>query len=240
MSRIMKTIVQGIVLALCIFLASGSALAQSAKSAVQVSSLTLVPWTTTSASWTTIIGNSNPFAANAVTIKTSSQKDLIFSAALECGLYTKTLVRSKGGTSDTSLALAGVKVRLLLDPGTAFQRIAEPGDVTFCRRSQELSATLQGIIGNLSCFVDGVFTPGATGCLLTEETISLVLDTLNANAFIFALDDVGTGLHNVIVQSQIDIDKSVQLGEADAKALIGKGALEVEEVRLVKGVTIAF
>jgi hypothetical protein len=45
-------------------------------------------------------------------IKTSQQKDLIMTASLEVGLYTRTLVRSKTGTPDTSSASAGVEVRL--------------------------------------------------------------------------------------------------------------------------------
>jgi hypothetical protein len=126
----------------------------------------------------------------------------------------------------------------VLDPGTEQQRIAEPGIVTFCERLQTLSATLQGIIGNLNCFPGGVFDPNAPGCLLTPEEIELVLRTLEANAFFFSLDDVGAGTHNVVVQARIRSATSVQEGEAEALGLVGKGAVVVEEIRLVKGQSI--
>src|SRR5262245_40231234 len=103
-----RRFVSASIVLLCIAIGSGAAFAQSAKNAVQVSSLTLVPWTSTAGDWTTIMGNQdNPWAANAITIKMPSQKDLTFSVSFECGLYTRTLVRSKGGVSDTSLATAG-------------------------------------------------------------------------------------------------------------------------------------
>ena len=218
----------------------GYALAQSAKHTLQVSSLTLVEATSSpTEGWVTIFGDENPSSGTAVTIRTSQQKDLLFSVALECGLFTRTLARSKGGAKDTSSATATVDVRVVVDPGTAVERIAEPGDVTFCERTQTLSATLQGIIGNLACFPDGVFDPEAPGCDLTPEEIELILDTLEANAFFFALDDMGAGVHNVIVQVQIDFDSSVQEGEAEAAAFVGKGALVVEEIRLVKDLDIS-
>ncbi|MBO0722537.1 MAG: hypothetical protein J2P41_17060, partial [Blastocatellia bacterium] len=78
-------------------------------------------------------------------IKTSQMKDLMMTASLEVGLYTNTLVNSKNGTSDTSSASAGVEVQVIIDPGPN-QRIADPGVVVFGRRTQTLSATLQGLI----------------------------------------------------------------------------------------------
>jgi hypothetical protein len=218
---------------------ASSAFAQSAKHAIQISNLTLIePTASTPGTWVTILGAVDPSDPNAVTIHTSQLKDLLFSVSLECGLYTRTLARSKGGEKDTATAEARVQVRVVLDPGTPQERIAEPGVVTFCERLQSLSATLQGIIGNLACFPGGVFDPNAPGCTLTPEEIELVLNTLEANAFFFALDDVGAGTHNVIVQARIRSATSVQAGEAEALALIGKGTVVVEEIRLVKGRSI--
>lgn len=218
---------------------ASSAFAQSAKNAIQISNLTLIESTaSTPGLWVTILGDVDPSDPNAVTIHTSQLKDLLFSVSLECGLYTRTLARSKGGEKDTATAEVRVQVRVLLDPGTPEQRIAEPGVVTFCERLQTLSATLQGIIGNLACFPDGVFDPNAPGCNLTPEEIELVLNTLEANAFFFSLDDVGAGTHNVVVQARIRSATSVQEGEAEALGLIGKGTVVVEEIRLVKGRSI--
>jgi len=211
-----------------------------AKSTVQVADLTLVDWSA-GQPWTTILGHPNRANPNSVLIKMSEQKELLFSVSLECGLYTQTLVKSSGGTKDTSSAQATVQVRVLVDGNTATP--AFPGPVTFCERFQQLSAKLQGIIENLACFVDAdndpatppVFDPNAPGCVLTLEEIELVLRTLNANAFFFILPDVGVGTHNIEVQARIATLGSAQLGSWDAKALIGKGAVVVENHRLAKG-----
>jgi hypothetical protein len=215
-----------------------SAYAQSAKNAIQISNLTLIPETTSTSGWVTILGADELADQNAVTIHTSQLKDLQFGVSLECGLFTQTLVRSKAGVKDTSTASATIQVRVVLDPGTAQERIAEPGPVTFCARTQTLSATLQGIIGNLACFPGGVFDPNAPGCVLTPEEIELILATLEANAFFLALDDVGAATHNVVVQARIASSTSVQEGTAAARALVGKGSVVVEEIRLVKGRSI--
>ncbi|MGH9844695.1 MAG: hypothetical protein ACREEM_38750 [Blastocatellia bacterium] len=172
------------------------------------------------------------------TIKTSQQKDLVMTASLEVGLYTRTLVRSKSGTPDTSSAGVGVEVRLMVDEGTPNQRIAEPGDVVFGRRLQELTATFQGLI-------DGCLTVDPlTGSVIINETcvkpeeLQLILDTMNANSFTFALDDLGAGVHSVKMQTRIKLNNTVQTGEVEARATIGKGCLSVEEVRFVKGADI--
>jgi hypothetical protein len=165
-------------------------------------------------------------------IKTSSQKDLIMTALMEVGLYTRTLVRSKLATPDTSSALAGVEVRMVIDPGSK-QRIVEPGEVIFARSTQELTATFQGIIdkclglSNGSIVIDPI-------CVKPEE-LQLVLDTMAAHAFVFVLDDLGSGVHTVKLQARIKLNKIVQTGEVEARATIGKGSFSVEEVRLVRG-----
>jgi hypothetical protein len=171
-------------------------------------------------------------------MKTSSQKDLLISAAMEVGLYTRTLVSSKNGTSDTSSALAGVEVRVVVDAGTPNERIAYPGDVVFGRRNQQLTAVFQGLI-------DGCLTTDlTTGAVIIDplcvrpETLELVLDTMNANSFVFALDDMGTGVHTMKVQARMVMNTTVQTGDVEARCTIGKGSMSVEEVRLVKGLDI--
>jgi hypothetical protein len=215
---------------------------------VQASNVSLIPYTTSTSGWTDVLGDWNPVGARVVSIHTSEQKDLIFGASFECGLYTSTRVKSSGGIESTSYASAGVRVRIIVDPGTPSERIAEPGSdptplnnqddtgVTYCSRKQTLSAKLQGIIGNLACFPGGVFDPTAPGCVLTDEEIELVLETLDANSFFFILDNLGAGDHNIVVQARIDT--AVSSYDAEAKALVGKGAVTVEEVRLVKGAAI--
>ena len=173
-------------------------------------------------------------------MKTSQQKDMVMTASMEVGLYTRTLVRSKLGTPDTSSATAGVEVRMVVDAGTPNERIAYPGPVIFGRRTQELTATFQGLI-------DGCQTVDpATGSVIIDPTcvrpeeLQLVLDTTNANSFVFGLDDMGAGVHDVKMQARMSLNTTVQTGDAEARCVMGKGSMSVEEVRLVKGMQIDF
>src|SRR5437867_10635263 len=123
-------------LALALPMVMGTAAAQnqpSAKVTAKTANLTLLPKTTGTGDWQTLLSN---------TIKTANQKDLFIGASFEVGLYTQTLVSSKNMVKDTSTADAKVQVRVLLD-GT---RVIEPGNVVYGRRKQTLSATLEGAI----------------------------------------------------------------------------------------------
>lgn len=190
----------------------------SAKNSIQLSELTLLDASK---------GNTCEDILS-TTLKTSSQKDIVATVAIEAGLFTDTLVRSKGGTEDTSTAEGSVKIKVLVDGYAAF-----PGQVTFAKRKQTLMAKLGGIETCVDSNGDGVVNYGE--CTLTEEEIRLILESLEASSFVFALDDVGTGVHTIKVQACVDTSTSYQAGSAAAKAWVGKGSLSVEEVRLVKG-----
>lgn len=175
--------------------------------------------------WTTLLSNN---------IHTASQKSLFVDVSLECGLYTQTLVRSKGGNKDTSTAKATIQVRVLVDGAEAY-----PGNVVFASRMQELSAVFQGLLtdadGNVCLTADpdtGVITIDED-CLLPEE-LELVLDTMSANSFNFITRPLDSGVHTVAVQVRIDTDASFQEGSAEAVATVGKGSFTVEEVRLIQ------
>lgn len=103
-------------------------------------------------------------------IKAPKHKDLIIDVSLECGNFTQTEVKSKGGVKDTAEAGASVRVGVVVseilndgsigesfaaypsgDPGrtfgTVFGTVANPTDgVVFCKRTQKLEAVFQGII----------------------------------------------------------------------------------------------
>lgn len=197
----------------------------AAKATCKVANITLIE-STDDAEWTTILSNQ---------IKTANQKDLFVDVSLECGLYTQTLVRSKGGVKDTSTAEAAIKVRVLVDSEPAY-----PGVVVFSRRMQQLSATLQGIIsGDALVLVDtdGDGIPDKIEIneeLLTPEEIELILDTMSANSFNFVLNDLTPGVHVIAVQAMVSTDTEVQKGSASALATVGKGSVTVEQVRLIK------
>lgn len=202
---------------------SGHASAQSAKATVAVGNVNIINGS--SAGYSTIMSSY---------IRTSSQKDLIVDVALECGLLTRTKVSSKQGITDTSSASASVQVRVLIDG-----KAAKPGEVIFCKRTQELSATLGGIMDECQdSNGDGIIS--STECTWTAEEIELVQDTMNANSFNFILDNLSSGNHRIDIQAKIDSGSSAQLGSADAKASIGKGSVSAEEVRLIRNQIIDF
>ncbi len=99
------------------------------------------------------VGKWTPIMAQA--IKSPGNKGLNINVSLECGLLTKTHVKSKGGKGETATANASVKVRVgvdivLNDDGSlasgAWADPVEYGEgITYCQRTQELTAVFQGI-----------------------------------------------------------------------------------------------
>jgi len=194
----------------------------SAKASAQVGSIGIL--NSQQLNWSTIMSNK---------IKTANSKDLFILVSLECGLMTNTKVQGKKGSSDTSSANASVKLRVLVDGFPA-----KPGEVTFCKRTQALSAVLGGVLESCTDH-DGDGTIFAEDCEFTDETIELLLDTMQANSFGFILDDMKSGEHMIDVQARIDSGSSSQAGSAEASGSIGKGSLSIEEVRFVnKGADI--
>ena len=227
-------------IALCAL--SAGAYAQSAKNAVQVSNVTLLPYTGTNTPWTDLLTTN---------IQTSSQKDLILEVSFETGLLTKTVAKGKAGNeSSTALARAGIEVRICVNnlapgvptancSGPAGYKQAEPGEVFYDKRLQELTVTLENALAACRDINGDGTIDVLTECLGVE--VGLLLETLAAHHFNFVLDDVGQGVHNVKVQARISLDSSVTgLGSTEVKAMIGKGALTVQEVRLVKDTVITF
>jgi hypothetical protein len=158
-------------------------------------------------------------------MKTSNRKTLFINPSLECGLYTSTTVRSKRGVKDTSTASATIQMQVLVDG-----RPAQPGVVVYCSRTQQLSAALGGILERCTDF-DGDGTITAEECEMTDEEISLLIDTMSASSFNFGAA-VGTGVHTITVQARISTSTSSQTGAAGAYATIGKGSVVVTEQRL--------
>jgi hypothetical protein len=175
-------------------------------------------------------------------IKTSSQKDLVFDVALQCGIVTDTTVKSSGGNVSSATARANIAVRVLVDgdPAEPDNSIDAAGavyaeGVVYCDRIQTLAAKFAG----LNCTAD--LTTGAVTCADPEE-LQLILKTLNANAFNFAKVDVGVGVHTIKVQAraqaQVSFDGGATGSLAGAQAFAGAGSLLVEEIRLQRGTEI--
>jgi hypothetical protein len=219
-----KWILGSLLLSLALPFSAATALAAdtqpSAKVTAKTSRLTLLPATTSTGGWTDVLSN---------TIKTASQKDLFIGTSFEIGLYTRTLVKSKNMVTDTSVARSAVQIRVLVDGVPV-----EPGAVVFGRRNQTLSATLEGQIAN------ALTVDPTTGAIVIDETlvvaeqIELILATMDAAAFNFVGINVPQGVHTIKVQARIRTGGSAEDGEYESKALVGKGSMTVESVRLIK------
>jgi len=191
----------------------------SSKFATEVSNVTLVPMSAAPSPWTTVLSTS---------IKTPNKKDLLIGASFETGLYTQTQVKGKNGSTDTSSASATLEVRLLID-GAA--NVAYPYWVVYDKRVQTLSATLGGVISSCQDLNSDGKIDVATECLVTDEMIELILETMAAHHYNFVVANLSPGDHTVEVQVSIGTSDSSDAGTASAMAGVGRGSLTVEEVR---------
>ena len=261
-----KITIVSLVFGLTLILGIGSmAYAQASKAAIQYSNMILLDTAqadeATAACGTGWVSLYDPD----LKIKNGSgSKDFLVGVSLECGTWTDTTVKGQQGGEAEAEAWAGVRVRVVLDPGTPNQKIANPynaptnltnvepfgpdfGDgIVYCKRDQKLRAILGGVLTGCTttCTPDSV--TGAitctTTCTFTDEEIQLTLRTLEASHFNFVLHDVGESGSTHAVDVQVCVDKGTKVSDvtatssagADAKAIIGRGTLTVEEVRLVK------
>jgi len=171
------------------------------------------------------------------TIRTpnSSTTALDIRPSMVTGLFTRTKVTSD---SSTATAVAGVKVRVLLDgrivaPGTpAGNRptdglpgnLADDGNndndgwVAYNKRFQQLSTN---IFGGLPVDCDPV-ADGVQPCFL-----ELILSTLTATSLDWIAGDVGGGDHSVKVEWMLQPTSP----SADEAACVGPGVLTVTQVK---------
>jgi hypothetical protein len=158
----------------------------------------------------------------------TSNRSLFIDMSLECGLLTKTTVKSKGGTKDTSSASAAVMVRVLVNG-----KVAAPGEVTYCQRTQELSATFGGILQSCTD-ANGDGTILASECEFLDEELSLLQSTMNAASFNFLTETLASGVHTIEVQAKIFSSTTSQTGSAEARGFIGKGTVLSTSERLTQ------
>ena len=228
MKRSISTLTGSIVaLSIMLVVSMGTANAQqsqpSSKVTAKTADLILLPKTIGTGGWQTLLAN---------TIKTANQKDLFISASFEVGLFTQTKSVSKNLVPDPSTATANVQVRVLLDG-----QEVEPGPVVYGRRTQTLTATLEGAIGHCLSLLtnpDGSQSIVVDESCVTPETIELILDSMDAASFDFVAVDVPQGVHTVSVQARIDTTGSSVLGSYSAFGTVGKGTMTVQSVRLIK------
>ena len=110
---------------------------------------------------------------------------------------------------------------MIIDPGLGSEQYASPGEVdgvTFANRILKIEGDLTHL-----------------GGVLPEHWIEIFLETCNANAFNFAIENVGSGVHDIVVQAKLDTDEKGL--KANAEGWIGMASVVVDEVQF-KGINI--
>lgn len=226
------------VLAVC--LAFPHAFAANAKYSAQVSGDLATAW------WGAELSTVDTNTIFSQEIRTASQKDLLVTVSLECGLVTNTSVASKKLDRALANATAAIEVEVLVDGEPAL-----PGRVTFNRRSQDLIAWFAGDI--YDCF----YTDEVTGALMMktddsciqEEGVQLILDTMSAHSFSFVVTDLTSGDHTVTVKAYLSYMNEVDGEPVDpasykpaevgtfgvSAAVLGNGSVTIDEVQMIKG-----
>ena len=203
------------------------------------------------------------------TIKVPQDKELLVGVSAEIGLVTDTSVKGKDG--GTAKAIAGAKAFVTVfavprEGGTSQEAV--PGQIMLTRRVQELGATLGGVIQSCEDTTGGTdsagLNPGDEGyvptpdgkidialeCLVTDEEISLMIDTTAAHHFNFVLPNMDQGVYDIKAvfttgaRAEVDIcdegeecmydPEGTVSGSAYAKAIINKTMVTVQQVRAAK------
>jgi hypothetical protein len=217
--------------AMGLLLTSGSGLAQSARYTVRIRELMLLPDVTTPTTNQTASGEWKDLLHT--TLSTGQRKNLTMEVSLEAGLHTVAPARARSGTGEGAPARGLLELRVLVD-GTP----VAPGPVLLTERPQHLLNRLGDVLESCADS-DANGTIVADECIFTGEEQRRVLRALETYSLTFALDDIDTGTHDIRVQARVSVSTQGATGSASAGAWIGRGAVSVEEVRLVKSFDIS-
>ena len=175
-------------------------------------------------------------------IKVPQNKELLVGVSAEIGLFTKTSIKGKKGGSATALADAAAYVTIFAVPihgGSAAE--AAPGLITLSKRVQVLNATLGGVIESCTDANDDGTIDIKTECLVSDEEIGLLLDTVAAHHFNFVLPNMDQGEYNIKAvfstgaRANIVANGGAVSASSDVKAIINRTMVTVQQVRAAKG-----
>jgi len=173
------------------------------------------------------------------TIKVPQDKELLVGVSSEVLLVTDTSIKGKAGGEARALAYAGAHVTVGACPVEGGDcQVAAPGDVVLADRFQILEGTLGGVLTNCTDSNDDGDID-LNDCILTDEEISLVIDTLTSHHFNFVLPNMDQGDYDIKAFfgteacNQISSDGDAE-AYAFAVAAIGKTMVTVQQVRATK------
>lgn len=198
------------------------------------------------------------------TIRVPNKKELLVGLSAQVGLYTETLVRGKKGSTSYAMAFSEGSVGLTACNADNVCYESVPRDIVLSNRRQELEATMAGIIEECSVEIDvtedsGLIT-GTSGafdlndCTVAPEEIGLALETLAAHHYNFLFPNLPQGDYKVVAAFRTDAQTAARAycdpdsptydyciveaeasAFAEAKAVINKAMMTIQEVRAVKG-----
>ena len=183
------------------------------------------------------------------TIKVPNKKELVVGVSAQVGITTDTNVKGKTGGGGSATASGGVEVAVELCPlqnvdlatkACSGGRIAaEPGPITLSARTQQLDAILGGVLQSCTDADGNGTIDVASECVVSDEMIRLMLDTLSAHHYNFIFPNVPAGEYKVIARFDADVSTETQetavvgdtANEANAKLVVGPRVVTVESVR---------
>ena len=200
-------------------------------------------------------------------IKVPNQKELLVGVSAQVGLFTETEVRGKKGSTSTAIAFAEGSVGLMAcESGVTESPLcytSVPRTVVLSNRSQELEATLGGVLESCDVLIeaDEEAESGYSGsfdlndCDVSPEEIRLAIKTLAAHHYNFVFPNMPVGEWDIIATFKTDAqtEASANCGDpesdtyqyciveaeasarADARAVINNSMVTIQEVRAVKG-----
>lgn len=198
-------------------------------------------------------GGDSDSRSRMTTVKLPGNKALLIGVSSQIAIDTSTKVVGKKGGGGSATATGDVSVAVAVVPtGTAEVDItpanyAEPGEITFAMRSQDLSAVLGGVLVDCTVNLDGTFT--SDDCNFTNEEIALLLETTAAHHYNFIWEAPATGEYDVWLLVDADAegvtsDTAPQddgtANEASADVVVGPTVVSIEEVRPAKGGVVEF
>jgi len=197
-------------------------------------------------------------------IKVPQDKELLVGVSAEIGLATFGAVKGKNGGSGSALADASVSATLHACPVPEGDCVAAaPGGIKLAGRVQELSAKLGGVIKE--CTFAAAETGDttidiSTDCVVNDEEIALLLETVSSNHFNFVLPNLPQGVYDIKATFTADAMAEVRLcdddyttgnsgnyqtedcdddssvaGTAEAASIVNKTMVTVQTVRAAKG-----
>lgn len=213
-----------------------------------------------------LVGSNVATGTTLAKIKVPNQKELLVGVSAQVGLFTETEVRGKKGSTSKAIAFAEGSVGLMACESDVEESplcyTSVPRTVVLSNRSQELEATLGGVLESCDVLIeaDTDADSGYSGsfnlndCNLSPEEIRLAIETLAAHHYNFVFPNMPVGEWDIIATFKTDaqtqasaycdtdstayeycIVEAEASARADAKAVINNSMVTIQEVRAVKG-----